>query len=57
MALWRVVYERADGSRESQLVAAGNRRAAEERAAAFAARLGVTVVEGPDAVDPVKGTL
>lgn len=57
MALWRVVYEDPDGSRREQLVAAGNRRAAEERATRFAANVGARVVEGPDVVDAVKGTL
>lgn len=57
MALWRVVYEDPDGKRREQLVAAGNRVAAEERAARFASNVGARVVEGPDVVDPVKGTL
>lgn len=57
MALWRVVYEDPDGSRREQLVAAGNRVAAERRAAAFAANVGARIVEGPDVVDAVKGTL
>lgn len=57
MALWRVVYQDPDGSRREQLVAAGNRVAAEQRALRFAENVGARVVEGPEVVDPVKGTL
>lgn len=57
MALWRVVLEHPDGSRRAQVLAAGNRVAAEERATRFAANVGARIVEGPDVVDPVKGTL
>ena len=57
MALWRVVFESDGGVCETQLLAAGNRAAALERAGRFAAARGIRLVEGPDVVDPVKGTL
>lgn len=57
MALWRYTMLLPDGSRESNLCAAGNRTAAEERASRNAAARGATLVEGPDLVDAHRGSM
>lgn len=57
MALWRYTMERADGSREENVLAAGNLTAARERAARNAAAKGARVVEGPAVVDAVRGSM
>ena len=57
MALWRYVMERPDGSRESNVLAAGNREAAVERAERNAGARGARVVEGPDVVDATRGSM
>lgn len=57
MALWRYVMEREDGTREPNVLAAGNLAAARERAERNAAAKGARVVEGPELVDPVRGSM
>jgi len=57
MALWRYTMQHPDGSRESNLLAAGNRNAAVERAERNAAARGARVVEGPDVVDATRGSM
>ena len=57
MALWRYVMEHEDGRREANVLAAGNRSAAVERAARNADARSARVVEGPDLVDPTRGSM
>lgn len=57
MALWRYTIEHADGRRESNMLAAGNRQAAEERAQRNAAAHGARLVEGPAVVDAARGSM
>jgi hypothetical protein len=57
MALWRYVMELPDGARAENVLAAGNRAAAQERAQRNAQARGARVVEGPDAVDPHRGSM
>ncbi|HWG89274.1 MAG TPA: hypothetical protein VNZ52_00345 [Candidatus Thermoplasmatota archaeon] len=57
MALWRVEYEYPDGSRESNVMAAGNRTAAQARAEAAAEKRGARLVGVPEVVDPVRGSM
>lgn len=57
MALWRYVMELPDGSRESNLLAAGNRTGAVARAERNAAARGARVVEGPEVVDASRGSM
>lgn len=57
MALWRYAMERPDGTREENVLAAGNRAAAEERALRNAAAKGARLVEGPDVIDATRGTM
>lgn len=57
MALWRYVMEHPDGAREPNVLAAGNREAAIERAARNAKARGARVVEGPELVDPARGSM
>ena len=57
MALWRYVMEHADGSREANVLAAGNRTAAQERAQRNADARGARVVDGPDLVDTTRGSM
>lgn len=57
MALWRYVMEHADGRTETNVLAAGNRVAALERAQRNAAARGARVIEGPDVTDSVRGSL
>ena len=56
MALWRYTIERADGTRETSLLGAGNREAALERALRNAAAKGATLIEGPDLSDAHRGS-
>lgn len=57
MALWRYAMQLPDGTREENLVAAGNRTAALERAERNAKARGATLVEGPDVVDATRGSM
>lgn len=57
MALWRYRMEYPDGTRESNVLAAGNRTAALERAQRNAEAKGARLVEGPDLADPVRGSM
>lgn len=57
MALWRYVMESPDGSRESNVLAAGNREAALARAERNAAARGALLVEGPTLLDPSRGSM
>lgn len=57
MALWRYAMERPDGSREENVLAAGNLEAARERAGRNAAAKGARVVEGPQLVDAARGSM
>lgn len=57
MALWRYTMLRSDGSREENVLAAGNLSAARERAERNAAAKGATLVEGPELVDSVRGSM
>lgn len=57
MALWRYVMERPDGTRESNVLAAGNGEAARARAERNAAAKGARLVEGPTLVDPSRGSM
>lgn len=57
MALWRYTMLLPDGSRESNVLAAGNRTAAVERAERNAQARGARVVEGPDLADPSRGSM
>lgn len=57
MALWKFEIELPNGSRESNVVAAGNRTAAEQRVMVYAASREGRLVSGPDAVDAVKGSM
>lgn len=57
MALWRYTMLLPDGSRESNLCAAGNRTAAEARALRNATARGAKLVEGPDLVDAHRGSM
>lgn len=52
MTLWRYVVELPDGSRQENVVRAGNREGAEARAARFAGNKGGRVVEGPKRLGP-----
>lgn len=56
MALWRYAMRLPDGTREENLLAAGNRTAAIERAERNAKARGATVVEGPEVVDAARGS-
>lgn len=57
MALWRYTMELPDGARETNVLAAGNRNAALERATRNATVRGARVVEGPDVVDATRGSM
>lgn len=57
MALWRYELEHPDGRRESNVLAAGNRVAAEERARRNAEAQGARLVAGPEMVDPRRGSM
>jgi hypothetical protein len=57
MALWRYEMELPDGSRESNVLAAGNLAAATTRAERNAAARGARVVLGPTVVDPSRGSM
>lgn len=57
MALWRYVVERADGERESNVLAAGNLTAARERAERNARARGGRIVDGPTLVDSTAGSM
>lgn len=57
MALWRYAMELPDGTREENLLAAGNRTAAVERAERNARARGARVVAGPDVVDSTRGSM
>lgn len=57
MALWRYVMERPDGTRENNVLAAGNGEAAKERAERNAAAKGARLVEGPVLVDTTRGSM
>lgn len=57
MALWRYAMQLPDGTREENVLAAGNRTAALERAERNAAARGARVVEGPSVVDATRGSM
>lgn len=57
MALWRYTMQLPDGTRESNLLAAGNRTAATARAERNAAARGALLVVGPDVVDSTRGSM
>lgn len=57
MALWRYELEYPDGARRSNVLAAGNREAAVERAERNARANGARLVAGPEMTDPRKGSL
>ncbi|HUR69039.1 MAG TPA: hypothetical protein VM370_07305 [Candidatus Thermoplasmatota archaeon] len=56
MALWKYALRHADGSREENLLAAGNRTAALERAQRNAAAKGATLIEEPTLSDAHRGS-
>lgn len=57
MALWRYTMLLPDGSRETNVLAAGNRTAAVERAERNAGARGARVVEGPTLDDSSRGSM
>lgn len=57
MALWRYTLQLADGTEETNLLAAGNGVAARERALRNAAARGAKLVEGPHVVDATRGSM
>lgn len=57
MALWRYTLLHADGAREENVLAAGNRTAALERARRNAAAKGATLVEEPTLTDSTCGSM
>lgn len=57
MALWRYTMRLPDGSREENVLAAGNRTAAAERAERNARARGATLIEGPEVVDATRGSM
>lgn len=57
MALWRYVMENPDGTRETNVLAAGNLTAARERADRNAAARGARIVEGPTLIDADRGSM
>lgn len=57
MALWRYAMQLPDGTREENLLAAGNRTAALERAERNARARGAALVAGPDVVDATRGSM
>lgn len=57
MALWRYAIELPDGTREENVLAAGNRTAALERARRNADARGARLVEEPSVVDATRGSM
>lgn len=57
MALWRYRMRLADGTEETNLLAAGNGVAARERAQRNAAARGAELVDGPTVVDATRGSM
>lgn len=57
MALWRYVMLLPNGTRETNILAAGNLAAARERAQRNAAARGATLIEGPALVDATRGSM
>lgn len=57
MALWRYAMRLPDGTREENVLAAGNRAAAAERAERNARARGATLIDGPDVVDATRGSM
>ncbi|HVM44987.1 MAG TPA: hypothetical protein VM582_03540 [Candidatus Thermoplasmatota archaeon] len=57
MALWRYAMRLPDGTREENVLAAGNRSAALERAERNAKARGATLVEEPALVDGTRGSM
>ena len=57
MALWRYAMRLPDGSREENVLAAGNRVAALERAQRNAAAKGARLVEEPTVTDSARGSM
>lgn len=57
MALWTYEMEFPDGTRETRMLAAGNREAARERARKHAEGVGARLVSDVSVVDPVKGSM
>ena len=56
MALWRYAMRLPDGTREENVLAAGNLTAARERAERNARAKGAQLVEGPAIVDASRGS-
>lgn len=57
MALWRYRMRLADGTEETNLLAAGNGVAARERAQRNAHARGAELIEGPIVVDSTSGSM
>lgn len=57
MALWRYAMSLPDGTREENVLAAGNRTAALARAERNAAARGARIVDGPSLVDTTRGSM
>lgn len=57
MAMWRYEIEYPDGTRETRVIAAGNGRAARERADRHAEGLGGQRIGEPEAFDPHRGSM
>lgn len=57
MALWRYTMRLADGTEETNVLAAGNGVAARERAERNAGARGATVIDGPTVVDATRGSM
>lgn len=57
MALWRYRMRLADGTEETNVLAAGNGVAARERAERNAAARGATLIDGPTLADGVRGSM
>lgn len=56
MALWRYVMENADGTWETNVLAAGNLTAARERAQRNADARRARVVDGPTVIETNRGS-
>lgn len=57
MALWQYRMRLADGSEETNVLAAGNGVAARERAERNAAARGATLIDEPTLADSVRGSM
>lgn len=57
MALWRYAMRLPDGTREENVLAAGNGTAARERALRNAAAKQAVLIEEPVVIDSVRGSM